>query len=94
MFNMLNPLVTSTTVVSYDIASQVTDALKNLQSQLVTIANPVASIAIVICGLYLLFGSDPSTIKKVKSWALAIFFGMVLINGVGPIVEWLGSIGG
>jgi len=75
--------------VGDDIASGITSAITTLKK----IINPVATIAVIGCGIYCIMGSDPTNIKKAKTWGIAIFVGLILVNVAAPIVEWASSIG-
>ena len=75
--------------VGDDIATGITTAITTVRK----IINPIATIAVIGCGIYCIMGSDPTNIKKAKSWAIAIFVGLILINVAGPIVDWASSIG-
>ncbi len=72
-----------------DVAAGITEVI----SQICTIVNPIATVAIIGCGLYLLLGSDPAYIKKAKGWAMSILIGLIVINLASRIVEWASSIG-
>lgn len=89
-------LVLMSTVVAFaagdvgdQIASGINDAIKTVRK----IINPIATIAVIGCGIYCIMGSDPQNIKKAKTWGIAIFVGLILINIAGPIVDWASSIG-
>lgn len=89
-------LVIMSTVVAFaagdvgdQIAGGINDAIKTVRK----IINPIATIAVIGCGIYCIMGSDPQNIKKAKTWGIAIFVGLILINIAGPIVDWASSIG-
>jgi len=75
--------------VGDDIAKGITTAIVTVRK----IINPIATIAVIGCGVYCIMGSDPAMIKRAKAWGIAIFIGLILINLAGPIVDWASSIG-
>ena len=88
LYRMLRPLIAFMTV-----GDQIAGGIKSIQTELLKIVNPIAIIAVIGCGLYLLLGSDPQYIKKAKSWGIAILVGLVIINVADDIVGWAASIG-
>ena len=95
--NMLNGLLPFVAVSfanekSNTIVEALTSALKELYQAITSIALPIGVVIIAICGLYLLFGSNPKYIEKAKSWALAIFIGLLVVFGAPKIVSWLSEI--
>ena len=87
-------LVFSMTAVCFaDVGDDIATGINTAISTVKKIINPIATIAVIGCGVYCIMGSDPTNIKKAKSWGIAIFVGLVLINVAGPIVEWASSIG-
>lgn len=75
------------------IGSQITKAFKDVYDIFKSIANPIAVVAIAVMGIYLLIGSDPQTIKKVKTWAISIIVGMILVNAAQTIADWASKLG-
>jgi type IV secretory pathway VirB2 component (pilin) len=75
------------------IGSQISKAFKDVYSIFQSIANPIAVVAIAVMGIYLLIGSDPQTIKKVKTWAISIIVGMILVNAAPTIADWASKLG-
>ena len=76
-----------------DIGGQITAAFKDVYNIVKSIANPIAVVAIAVMGIYLLIGSDPQTIKKVKTWAISIIIGMILVNAAQTIADWASKLG-
>ena len=72
-----------------DVAGGIDTALVTIKK----IINPVATVAVMGCAIYLVLGSDPSNMKKAKSWGLSILVGLVLVNLAPKIVEWASLIG-
>lgn len=86
---MINP----STLIAFeegavDIAGTIKTGFDTVYEQIQNIANPIATFAVAVCGVYLIFGSDPSYIKKAKSWGIAIFFGILVINFAPSLVSW------
>lgn len=79
-------------ILDADVVSQVKGSFTDLASAVKSIANPIAIVAVIVCGIYMLAGSDPTTLRKVKSWLLAIVIGLVMINLAGPLVQWAESL--
>ena len=75
--------------VGDDVANGITQAITTIRK----IINPIATVAVIGCGVYCIMGSDPQNIQKAKKWGIAIFIGLVLINLASPIVNWASSIG-
>ena len=82
---VLNPVVVHAEDISDKISSGVMGIVKIVRN----IANPIAIAGVVICGLYMLFGSNTQTQSKVKSWLIAILIGLLMINLAEPIVTWM-----
>ena len=70
------------------IAAGIETGFDTIYSQIKAVANPIGVAAVAVCGLYLIFGSDPSYIKKAKSWGISIFFGILVINFADKLVTW------
>lgn len=91
---MLNPsIITNLATIaaagnSVDVAETVSTGFTEIYNQIVAVANPIGTVAVAICGLYLLLGSDPGYIKKAKSWGISIFFGILVINFAPSLVSW------
>lgn len=86
---MINP----STLIAFeegavDVAGTIKTGFDTVYNQIQSIANPVATFAVAVCGVYLLLGSDPGYIKKAKSWGIAIFFGILVINFAPKLVTW------
>ena len=82
------------TVMLAPIGDEVARGINEVIAQIRSIVNPIATVAIIGCGLYLLLGSDPVNIKRAKSWGLSILVGLIIINLASQIVAWASSIGG
>lgn len=76
-----------------DISSKITAGITSFTAELKKIVNPIGVVSVVICGIYMLTGSDPQTLKKVKSWAFSILIGLVIVNLAEPLVNWASSLG-
>ena len=75
------------TITLAPIGDEVARGINEVIAQIRSIVNPIATVAIIGCGLYLLLGSDPVNIKRAKSWGLSILVGLFIINLAGQIVE-------
>ncbi len=89
LVNKLNQFLSLATI-----GDEAARGINEVIAQIRSIVNPIATVAIIGCGLYLLLGSDPVNIKRAKSWGLSILVGLIVINLAGKIVEWASSIGG
>lgn len=89
MLTNLIPVVYAAT----DVTSQIGSAITNVSNIIKGVANPIAILALIVMGIYMVMASDPQNIKKVKSWAIALVLGLILINLAGPIVEYISTIG-
>lgn len=74
--------------VGDDVAGGISDITKTIRK----IVNPIAITATVICGIYMLVGSDPASLKKVKTWLISIIAGLLLVNLAQPLIDWAASI--
>ena len=72
--------------------TQINNAILQVIATIRAIANPIAILAVVIMGIYLIVGHDDQTIRVVKRWAISIAVGLILINLAEPIVNWLQTI--
>ncbi|MCR5096989.1 MAG: TrbC/VirB2 family protein [Erysipelotrichaceae bacterium] len=72
--------------------TQINNAILQVIATIRSIANPIAILAVVIMGIYLIVGHDDQTIRVVKRWAISIAVGLILINLAEPIVNWLQTI--
>lgn len=72
--------------------TQITAAINQVIDIVRKIANPIAALALVIMGIYLIIGNDDQTIRKVKRWFISIAIGLILINMAQPIANWLSNI--
>lgn len=78
----------------YTVGDKISGGVDKIIRELMKIVNPIATVAIVGCGLYLLLGSDPMYIKKAKSWGLSILVGLIIINLAETIVTWAAGLAG
>lgn len=76
-----------------DVGDEVAEGLNSAITTIRKIINPIAVIAVIGCGVYCIAGSDPTYLKRAKTWAISIFIGLVVINLAPSIVEWASSIG-
>jgi len=90
---VLGLIFMSTVVCFADVGDQIAGGINDAIKTVRKIINPIATIAVIGCGIYCIMGSDPQNIKKAKTWGIAIFVGLILINIAGPIVDWASSIG-
>ena len=72
--------------------TQINNDILQVIATIRAIANPIAILAVVIMGIYLIVGHDDQTIRVVKRWAISIAVGLILINLAEPIVNWLQTI--
>lgn len=89
--NFVN-LVTAVNDVN-NIGQDIGDGIKDITGIITSIANPLGILAIVIMGIMLVMASDPSSIKKIKSWLIALIIGLIAINLAEPIVNAIQQIG-
>ncbi len=92
IMNYINKSVS--TIMLAPIGDEVARGINEVIAQIRSIVNPIATVAIIGCGLYLLLGSDPAYIKRAKGWGLSILVGLIVINLAGKIVEWASALGG
>ena len=78
----------------FAVGDKISGGVNKIIRELMKIVNPIATVAIVGCGLYLLLGSDPMYIKKAKSWGLSILVGLIIINLAETIVTWAAGLAG
>ncbi len=90
--NYINKIISA--IMLAPIGDEVARGINEIIAQIRSIVNPIATVAIIGCGLYLLLGSDPAYIKRAKGWGLSILVGLIVINLAGQIVAWASSIGG
>ena len=88
IFNFMNSFF-----VFADVGDDIATGIKNALGTVKKIVNPVATIAVIGCGLYLIMGSDPQNLKKAKTWGISIFAGLLIINLADQIINWASSIG-
>lgn len=86
-------LLSTTNCFAADVGDQVEAGIKTAILMIRKIVSPIAIVSVMGCGIYCIFGSDPANIKKAKSWGIAIFIGLLIINLAEPIVTWASSIG-
>lgn len=75
-----------------DIGDKVGNKFYDVIDQIKAFATPAAICALSICAIYLLFGSDPSWIKKAKSWAISIFIGLLILYLAPDIITAITEI--
>ena len=78
----------------YTVGDKISGGVDKIIRELMKIVNPIATVAIVGCGLYLLLGSDPMYIKKATSGGLSILVGLIIINLAETIVTWAAGLAG
>lgn len=76
-----------------DIGDEVASGISDITATVKKVVNPIAITAAVICGIFLILGSDPASLKKVKTWLIAIVGGLLLVNLAQPLVEWASELG-
>jgi len=87
-------LVLSSFVLAFaDVGDDVSEGIKSALTTIKKVVNPIATIAVIGCGIYCIMGSDPQNIKKAKTWAISIFVGLLVINLADKIVAWASLIG-
>lgn len=91
LMNYINNLAAKLMLVP--IGDEIKNGINEVIAQIRTIVNPIATVAIIGCGMYLLLGSDPVNIKRAKSWGLSILVGLIIINLASQIVDWASAIG-
>jgi len=82
-------LLKPTPVHAEDISTKISEGVMGIVNIVRNIANPIAIAGVVICGLYMLSGSNTQTQAKVKTWLIAILIGLIMINLAEPIVSWM-----
>ncbi len=85
MINYIDTVVP--TIMLAPIGDEAARGINEVIAQIRSIVNPIATVAIIGCGLYLLLGSDPVNIKRAKSWGLSILVGLIVINLADIIAE-------
>ena len=75
-----------------DIGEEVADGITSITSTIKKIVNPIAITAAVCCGIFLIVGSDPASLRRVKTWLISIIGGLLLVNLASPLVEWASNI--
>lgn len=91
LFVMVQPVFADET--SDNIVTEVKSGITTISDAIKAIVNPIAITAAVICGIFLIVGSDPATLKKVKTWLISIIAGLLLVNLSGVLVQWASNIG-
>ena len=86
-------VLSSAAFVFADVGDDVSAGILSALTTLRKIVNPIATIAVIGCGIYCIMGSDPQNIKKAKTWAISIFVGLLVINLADKIVAWASMIG-
>lgn len=77
-----------------DIGQEISTGINSALSTIRAIVNPIATVAVVACGIYLVSGQgDPQSVKKAKTWGITIFVGILIINLADKIVQWAQGIG-
>ena len=86
-------VLSSVAFVFADVGDDVSAGIISALGTLRKIVNPIATIAVIGCGIYCIMGSDPQNIKKAKTWGISIFVGLLVINLADKIVSWASLIG-
>ena len=86
-------VLASTAVCFADVGDDIAGGILSAIVTLRKVVNPIAIIAVIGCGIYCIMGSDPTNIKKAKTWGISIFVGLVVINLADKIVAWASMIG-
>lgn len=89
----LGPTPTPGATGEGDISSTISNGFETVYNLIKAIANPIIMISLACMGLYLLIGSDPKTIQKVKGWAISLICGAILINVADKIAKWASALG-
>lgn len=75
-----------------EVGKNVAKGITDITATIKAIVNPIAAAAAVICGIFLLVGSDPASLKKVKTWLISIAGGLILINVADKLVTWASGL--
>lgn len=75
-----------------DIGTKVGESINGITETIKDIVNPIATVAVVCCAIFLLVGSDPTSLRRVKTWMISIIGGLLLVNLSKPLVEWASNI--
>ena len=75
-----------------NIGTKVGKSIEDITETIKDIVNPIATIAVVCCAIFLLVGSDPTSLRRVKTWMISIIGGLLLVNLSKPLVEWASNI--
>ena len=75
-----------------DVGDKVARGIGSVTETIKKIVNPLAITAAVICGIFLIVGSDPTSLRRVKSWLIAIIGGLLLVNLADPLVKWANNL--
>ena len=81
-----------TVVHAEGIGEQIGGGISKIGSEIMAVINPVAIVAVICCGFYLVLGSDPQYIKKAKSWGISILIGLIIANLADKIVGWASGL--
>lgn len=74
------------------IGRQVGEGIDAITKTIKDIVNPIATVAVVCCAIFLLVGSDPASLRKVKTWMISIIGGLLLVNLADNLVKWASNI--
>lgn len=77
---------------STDIGTEVAEGITDITETIKDIVNPIATVAVVCCAIFLLVGSDPASLRKVKTWMISIIGGLLLVNLSDNLVKWASNI--
>lgn len=75
-----------------NIGTKVGKSIEDITETIKDIVNPIATVAVVCCAIFLLVGSDPTSLRRVKTWMISIIGGLLLVNLSKPLVEWASNI--
>ena len=75
-----------------NIGTKVGKSIEDITETIKDIVNPIATVAVVCCAIFLLVGSDPTSLRRVKTWMISIIGVLLLVNLSKPLVEWASNI--
>lgn len=80
-------------IIAYaDVFDSISALITTMGGKFASIANPIAVVALIICGIKMLMASDPQSVRSAKQWIIIILLGLIVINLAGPIVNTIQTL--
>lgn len=89
MMNMMNGFITMLRVAEGD-GFDISSIISLLEKALVTVRNfgtPLAALAFGVCGILMVWSSDPQSVAKAKQWMIRIAVGLAIVWLAEPIAN-------